>query len=489
MRDGHAGGRDAARGRRGPSRQVIVYTFCRRCRVAIGLFGGIAHATRQRVKLRLLAVAALACAACHGVPGGAPASSSPSPPSSPGPGMPGPGTPAPGDAGPGGRGTDGGAPSVPGDGGAPDGGGPVTPPVGPPPGSIFPAQFFIGIVSLDAPDQLQWLMNRPLWARYLYLNNGFTNGWANITPTPGDYARTYIRNSKKLGMIPAFVWYQIPGDAGEGFTVDAQHAADVAYMTSYFQNYKLLLDIINTEGGPALIILEPDFWGYLQQNQSSAPDQIPAKVGATGLAYTAGYPDTVAGLGACLLGMARALAPGARLGFEVSLWATNGHPVTGLVYDTPANVQAAATATAAFHRALGADHADFWVAEKNGFDAGGWAAAGAGRMWYWQDAQMENYLLFVKTFTDALQRPALGWQIPIGHTGLPNTVNQYEDTFAEYLFRLQNNQYVNIPKFIAAGFRGILFGGGVGQSTTVLSDGGWFGDRVAEYAKAPVTIQ
>jgi hypothetical protein len=102
---------------------------------------------------------------------------------------------------------------------------------------------------------------------------------------------------------------------------------------------------------------------------------------------------------------------------------------------------------------------------------------------------MENYLLFVKTFTDSLQRPALGWQIPIGHIGLPNTANQYEDTFAEYLFRLTNNQYVNIPKFIDAGFRGILFGGGVAQSTTVLSDGGWFGNQVAAYGMAPITIK
>jgi hypothetical protein len=441
------------------------------------------------VKLRLLAVAAIACVACQGAVGNGPGSArgSPAPGSSPA-GSTSPGSPAPttDDAGTGDNSFDGGAPGNSSDGGV---SGPVTPPIGPLPGSIFPAQFFIGIVSLDAPDQLQWLMNRPFWARYLYLNNGFTNGWANITPTPGDYARTYIRNSKRLGMIPAFVWYQIPADGGEGYASDAQHAADAAFMTSYWQNYKLLLDIINSEGGPALIILEPDFWGYLQQNQSNLPDNIPAKVGATGLAYTAGYPDTVAGLGACLIGMARRAAPAARVGFQVSLWATNGHPATGLVYDTPANVQAAATATAAFHRALGADQADFWVVEKNGLDAGGWAAAGAGALWYWQDAQMENYLLFVKTFTGALQRPALGWQIPIGHTGLPNTINQYEDTFAEYLFRLQNGQYVNVPKFIAAGFRGILFGGGVGQSTTVLTDGGWFGAEVAQYGQAPVMIQ
>jgi hypothetical protein len=361
-------------------------------------------------------------------------------------------------------------------------------PVASPPGSIFPSQFFLGSVSLDDAAQLAWLAGRPLWSRYLYLNNGFTNGWANVTPTPGDYARTYVRSSKSLHLVPAFTFYQIPGDAGEGFTIDFAHVGDVSFMTAYLQNYKLLLDVLRDEGGPALIILEPDFWGYLQQNLGDAPEQIGAQVAATGLAYAQGFPNSVAGLGACLLAMTRQFAPEARAGFEVSLWATTGHPQEGLVYDSAANVTSAAMRTAAFHRALGADAADFWVAEKNGFDAGGWAALGAGRLWYWQDAQMDNYLLFAKAVSSALGRPAIGWQIALGHGGLPNLANQYEDTFAEYLFRAQNGNWLNLPKFIAAGFRGILFGGGVGQSTTALSDGGWFGAQVDQYGMAPLTI-
>jgi hypothetical protein len=365
-------------------------------------------------------------------------------------------------------------------------GGSVEPPIPPPSGSIFPPQFFLGIVSLDTADMLDWLAGRPFFARYLYLNNGFDTGWASITPTPGDYARTYIRNSKKLGMLPAFVFYQIPGNSGEGFDLDLGHARDVAYMKSYFENYKLLLDIIAAEGGNALIILEPDFWGYLQQNLPGvAPAQIAAKVGATGLPYTNGFGDDIAGLGRCLVAMTRQLAPAARVGFQVNLWAAPGHPTDGLVYDTLAGVQQAASETAAFHAGLGADKADFWVAEKNGLDAGGW---GGDRRFYWDDAQMESYLAFVKTFTNAVGRPAVGWQIPIGHIGLPNTANQYEDTFAEYTFR-SPTAYPNVAKMIDAGFRGILFGGGVGASTTVLTDGGWFGDRAATYLAAPVTIQ
>jgi hypothetical protein len=148
-------------------------------------------------------------------------------------------------------------------------------------------------------------------------------------------------------------------------------------------------------------------------------------------------------------------------------------------------VQQAATETAAFHKGLGAEKADFWVAEKNGLDAGGW---GGDRRFYWDDTQMESYLAFVKTFTNAVGRPAVGWQIPIGHVGLPNSVNQYEDTFADYTFRAPT-AYPNVAKMIDAGFRGILFGGGVGASTSVLTDGGWFGDRAAAYLAAPVAIK
>ncbi len=54
-------------------------------------------------------------------------------------------------------------------------------------------------------------------ARYIYLNGGpkaIAGGWRSWTDKDGFRATSFVRESLKLGMIPFFVWYNIP-DGGE----------------------------------------------------------------------------------------------------------------------------------------------------------------------------------------------------------------------------------------------------------------------------------
>ncbi len=90
--------------------------------------------------------------------------------------------------------------------------------------------------------------------------------------------------------------------------------------------------------------------------------------------------------------------------------------------------------------------------------------------------------------------PVVGWQISIGHMGLPNitvetfTDNAYEDTFFPYFF-----EHVN--EFLDAGFIGFLVGKGIADDTDFanetegnVGDRGWFFSHLKEFDKGRAYI-
>src|SRR5262249_2064403 len=109
----------------------------------------------------------------------------------------------------------------------------------------LPSYVSLGSVSDDStPDLSFWqtFAPGPLShrgdARYIYLNGGPVNGWSTWSDAPGGRATSYIQNSRMLGMIPIFVFYNIP-DSSEGYQIDVAHAQDPAYMSAYFVNLQL----------------------------------------------------------------------------------------------------------------------------------------------------------------------------------------------------------------------------------------------------------
>jgi len=174
----------------------------------------------------------------------------------------------------------------------------------------LPDYLSIGSVSEDSAGDLDFwkdyntgLTNKRMDIRYIYLNGGPVNGWKSWGDGNGSRAVTFIRESKKLGMVPFFVYYNIP-DGAESYELDKQHIESDSYMQSYFKDFKFALDLINQEGGDETVglILEPDFIGYMMKNSGKQPGEITAKASA---AYTAGvlnpstdplFPDTLQGL-------------------------------------------------------------------------------------------------------------------------------------------------------------------------------------------------
>ncbi len=200
----------------------------------------------------------------------------------------------------------------------------------------MPKYLSVGSVSQDAaPDLAFWEAFQPgpkntrVDVRYIYLNGGPYLGWDTWGNLPGDRATNYIKNSHMLGMIPFFVYYNIP-DGGESYPTDTSHIMDATYMAAYFTQLQLALNIINQQSPDDVVgmVLEPDFIGYLAQNAGLPASQITAMTHAvyTSGVLTAGvdpaFPDTVAGLVQAINYTISKNCPQVYFGWQMNLWAS-----------------------------------------------------------------------------------------------------------------------------------------------------------------------
>ena len=319
----------------------------------------------------------------------------------------------------------------------------------------FPQHLAVGSVSEDTSDDLAlWRNfgsgpgNTRVDMRYIYLNGGPLNGWYGWAGGNGARAAGYIRESKTLGMIPIFVYYNIP-DGGESYYTDLEHIQSPTYMGAYFDDLMRALDIIRDEGGDDVvgIVLEPDFIGYMMQLSGLQPQQITAAVHA---AYDRGilvagtdpaFPDTVTGLVQAINYLISREAPNAVFGWQFNLWASltdgSGIPATGLMRITDslgigagrARIQLEADRIAAYYMAAGvlSHGADFVSIDKYGLDGGfgGAAAAPWNSTWFWNAIHWNNYVEFAGRLHQQTGVPVVLWQIPVGHVNHSLAVNPY----------------------------------------------------------------
>ncbi len=327
----------------------------------------------------------------------------------------------------------------------------------------FPDYLAIGSVSEDSATDLNFWQsfeepskNKRMDIRYIYLNGGPYLGWTTWNGSVnqrGGRAISYIRESLKLGMIPAFVYYNIP-DGGESYYTNKQHISDPQYMQDYFKDLKLALDIIQQEAPDekVIMILEPDFLGYLAQN-SENPLTMEA---LTHGAYDAGvlgasdpkFPDTVRGLVEAINYTISKYAPNVEFGWQMNLWALppGGYttPISGKgimhLTDTMGDgvgrdaVYKEATAVTQYYIDSGVltPGAKFLSIDKYGLDAVGFEASAAsnpgGSTWFWNAEHWMNYLTFVRAMHDKSELPIVLWQLPIGHIDESLDISPYHES-------------------------------------------------------------
>ena len=83
----------------------------------------------------------------------------------------------------------------------------------------------------------------------------------------------------------------------------------------------------------------------------------------------------------------------------------------------------------------------------------------------------------MKALTEAMNKPALYWQTPLGNASQNNTANHYQDNRVDYFL-------THMSELAAAHVMGAAFGAGAGDQTTPESDGGNFVAKAKAYYSA-----
>lgn len=298
-----------------------------------------------------------------------------------------------------------------------------------------------------------------------YLVGVGQNAWPNWN-TDGAYVTYTAQRVQGMGATPMFTLYQMASN-GDG---NISGINDATFMNSYWSQVRMMYDRINALGTPVLVNLEPDFWGYVW---SKAPNHDPAQLAASvnNQQECSWLPNTAAGIGMCLVSMGRWHAPKALLGFPPSFW-TGTPDVIGKEM-----------------QAVGANQADFIVAQAGDRDAGCLEAAAVGECmgrtgpFYLDENNVQTPNFHqeqnkVAAYRDALGNglPILWWQTPLGvPSDTPGgTPNHYRDNHVDYMLR-NPWEYGGLHTFA------IVFGGGGTYSTNINTDGGQFARLFGQY--------
>jgi hypothetical protein len=307
--------------------------------------------------------------------------------------------------------------------------------------------------------------------------------WQDPTQPPGGYVTGFASTcaGEKPPQIPMISYYELLQSSGvtEGAPEVTQAATNATFMARYLSDWRFLLKQIGSS--VAFLHIEPDFWGYAEQ-QGSDPTMLPAAVATANATDCSALPNTIAGMGQCMIAMTRKYAPHALVGLQASAWSTN----IDVAGNTSASLDVAGEAqkTAAFLAACGESQADFVVVETSDRDAGYYQTVEMKQSW-WDptNATLPNFqqdLTWIKALTEALQIPALYWQTPLGNAAQTNVTDHYQDNRVDYFFggsaAMPNSAApMTVPAhwndLAAAHVIGAAFGAGAGDQTTPETDG------------------
>jgi hypothetical protein len=366
--------------------------------------------------------------------------------------------------------------------------------------SALPPGLNLGVGNL--PWDLQWMRDSGVPWRYrnIFLEGGVNTGQGWETKGGGpQWALAYMQDSDSLGAIPVFSYYEICQSNGPGLeslcNYDPANVTrlifnnlnNVATMTAYYSNFKLLLAQASLFGKPVILHIEVDTWGLMEMRVPGSPaSSITTAVSSTATPELAGIPNTLQGFAWALLHLRDLYAPNAIMATHPSHFAgPNGTVTTSkdAAFDTVGN----AGIIADFMNGAGISSNPFGSVWDLAFiDVDDHDAA-----WYdinrppppdethWWDptaATVPNgsrYLTWVGEMRRRTGIPYFLWQIPLGnqyYLTMNNTPGHYQDNRADWLIN-------HAAEVGAAGVAGMLFsvgnGGTEGQTSNVdaMSDG------------------
>jgi hypothetical protein len=332
----------------------------------------------------------------------------------------------------------------------------------------WPHHLLIGLA--DSPGDAHALAARShVDARYQYLAGGVNTGqgWAHWNPG-GSFASLYVRESIAAHLIPVLTYYQLlqslPSRGANEAARDISNLRNRATMRSYWADFRLLLRRVAAAAGRhlAIIHIEPDLWGYLEQ------------AGATRLARAFAHH---------LLALRDRVAPHVLLAWHLSAWGTKHDPT----YEKPslAEMRVLAAQSARFYLRLHA-HFDLVFNDILDRDSGFYQVQYGNPHTWWSRPDFRRHDVYIAGFTRRTHTAVVLWQIPLGNTFLPNTWGRYRDNRVQWwLGRLGGG---HLRATLHAGVIGLLFGAGASGCTTPQSDGGLFFRLARRYERHPLRL-
>lgn len=321
--------------------------------------------------------------------------------------------------------------------------------------------------------------------RYIYMDD--TTNMKAYWGVDGVAVNNWSRNDyyESKGVKPAIVIYMLQRGGDSWSAVEAGMSSR-EFMHDYFTYIATIAD--SSKGTQPIYVLEPDVWTYmLQQARENDPGRYTTTIddwskiednnfesfchiNDLGLPWLEEFENKASNLPGAVIKTLKMVDPGCYAGILIGFWGwqpaeSNG---IGLFTNSSDIIGVGARETAKFTAALINStpyRGDFAGLEKNGQDAGYWTGAYASAL-TWDDRQNAAWVDFAKTISTETDLPLVGWQISIGHEGLPNSLNSYEDTFFPYFFE-------HTQDFIDAGVIGMLAGvAGQDRGTMAVVPGG-----------------
>jgi hypothetical protein len=365
----------------------------------------------------------------------------------------------------------------------------VTPPPPPPPSGSA-----AGLIPLGYPNRLAvglyedhggtWMRDSGAkWdMRYRYFVQGWVNNWG-WGAYDGSWGLSYLKESDAQGFTPVVQYYVMNGlsNYNEGaFLSTAQNAAKMA---DYFGQWKILMQRVKDFGKPAVILVEADGFGFLEQ-QTGGNSSAYAAVSATGLPELAGLPNTVAGWGMAFLELREAVgATNATLAMDISGWATGKDLLYFSVTDSLGpEVDKAYAFLAPLGLAPNLTGRTWDLLANNPLDRDSdyYTTLGQNRWW---DASatasissksFNRYAEWLRLWNVKASKRWVLWQIPLGNSNHLNVYNNgsarqgYKDNRPEYFFG--SGAAAHRDAFVNAGVIGLFFGAGASGMSMYTND-------------------
>jgi hypothetical protein len=304
---------------------------------------------------------------------------------------------------------------------------------------------------------------------------GWWGCWQYDQDPPGAYARGFFSRAVTDGQFPMITYYEVlqASGAAEG-SAEVAATNNASFMQRYISDWRFLIDQV--AGRRVFLHIEPDFWGYAEQvNQN--PHAIPAAV-ASAHAECAGFENSIAGLGRCMIDMVRRHAPTALVGLHGSGWATKIDVLQNK--NASLDVVGEANKLGAFLAECGAGSSDFVVVDPSDRDAAWYESQGQNRWWDATNATLPNFhqgFTWAKALAERVGVPIVWWQVPVGNMSQNNTNQHWRDNRVDYFFG-------HMSEVAASHGVAVLFGAGDGAQTTPETDGGNLIAKMKAYAGA-----